>query len=70
MSNANLVNLYTNKNEACVDNTIKEYIKIRCPNILCLYEWKYRGRFRFYATCTSCRRNVRISENKVGVTAI
>ena len=46
--------------------SVEKYVEIRCPNTSCLYEWKYRGRFRFYATCPSCRRNVKISENKIG----
>jgi hypothetical protein len=50
--------------------SVNNYTKIRCPNTSCLYEWEYRRRFRFYATCPSCRRNVKISENKVEVTAI
>lgn len=40
-------------------------IMVRCPNLKCGYEWRYLGRFSFYATCPSCRRNVKISENKV-----
>jgi hypothetical protein len=38
---------------------------IRCPNPICDYIWRYAGRFFLYATCPSCRRNVKISENKV-----
>ncbi len=41
-------------------------IWIRCPNPICgNYEWRYRGRFTVFATCPSCRRNIRISSNKV-----
>jgi hypothetical protein len=36
-----------------------------CANLICDYTWRYAGRFSFYATCPSCRRNVKISENKV-----
>jgi hypothetical protein len=38
---------------------------IHCPNPSCDYTWNYAGRFFLYATCPSCRRNVKISENKV-----
>jgi hypothetical protein len=38
---------------------------IHCPNPACDYVWRYSGRFFLYATCPSCRRNVKISENKV-----
>jgi len=41
-------------------------IWIRCPNPICgNYEWQYRGRFTVFATCPSCRRNIRISCNKI-----
>ena len=41
-------------------------IWIRCPNPVCgNYEWQYRGRFFLYATCPSCKRNIRISSNKI-----
>jgi hypothetical protein len=39
-------------------------IRIKCPNTFCNYEWEYKGRFFLYATCPSCRRNVKITENK------
>ena len=43
-------------------------IWIRCPNPICgNYEWQYRGRFFLYATCPSCRRNIRISSNKIEI---
>ncbi len=38
---------------------------VRCPNLKCQYEWLYSGRFRYYATCPTCRRNVKIQENKI-----
>lgn len=38
---------------------------IRCPNSECQYIWLYSGRFFYYATCPSCRRNVKIQENKI-----
>jgi hypothetical protein len=38
---------------------------IRCPNSNCQYTWIYSGRFLYYATCPSCRRNVKIEENKI-----
>jgi len=41
-------------------------IWIRYPNPICgNYKWQYRGRFIIYATCPSCRRNIRISSNKI-----
>lgn len=40
-------------------------VRIRCPNVLCLYEWNYRGTLRFYATCPNCRKNIRICEHMV-----
>lgn len=44
---------------------LKEPVKIRCPNQNCQYLWDYRGRFSYYATCPSCRRNVKILDNKI-----
>ncbi|CAN5161030.1 hypothetical protein BH18THE2_BH18THE2_23330 [soil metagenome] len=38
---------------------------LHCPNPRCDYTWRYLGRFSFYATCPSCRRNIKISENKI-----
>jgi len=38
---------------------------IHCPNPSCEYTWRYLGRFFLYATCPSCRRNVKIEENKI-----
>ena len=43
----------------------KEIVRIRCPNILCLYEWNYKGILKFYATCPNCRKCIRIDENAV-----
>jgi hypothetical protein len=40
-------------------------ILIRCPNSNCGCTWMYSGRFLYYATCPSCRRNVKIQENKI-----
>ena len=37
---------------------------IHCPNSSWDYTWRYLGRFSFYATCPSCRRNIKIAENK------
>jgi hypothetical protein len=39
-------------------------ILINCPNPKCKYRWKYGGSL-LYATCPSCRRNVKILENKM-----
>ena len=38
---------------------------IRCPNPSCDYIWSYAGRFFLYATCPSCRRNVKIADNRI-----
>jgi hypothetical protein len=43
--------------------TILTSIELECP--YCGYKWSYGGRFFIYATCPSCRRNIRINENKV-----
>ena len=40
-------------------------ILVRCPNPNCEYTWRYLGRFFYYATCPSCRKNVKIQDNKV-----
>ena len=45
--------------------TVTHGVWIRCPNTLCAYKWQYTGRFFIYATCPSCRHNVKISENKI-----
>jgi hypothetical protein len=42
-----------------------EGVMVHCPNPACDYTWRYVGRFSFYATCPSCRRNIKIQENKV-----
>ena len=39
-------------------------ILIICPNPECKYTWKYGGSL-LYATCPSCRRNVKVIENKL-----
>jgi hypothetical protein len=39
--------------------------EIKCPHSDCGYCWRYNGNLLRYATCPSCRRNVRIQENKV-----
>ncbi len=38
---------------------------IHCPNSNCDYTWRYSGRLSFYATCPSCRRNIKIAENQI-----
>jgi hypothetical protein len=42
---------------------------LKCPNKVCNHVWQYRGSL-LYATCPSCRHNVKVAENKMGVTAI
>ena len=39
--------------------------QIKCPHSDCGYSWHYNGNLLKYATCPSCRRNVRIQENKI-----
>jgi len=36
----------------------REGILIHCPKSYCNYSWRYLGKFAFYATCPSCRRNI------------
>jgi hypothetical protein len=31
----------------------------------CGYTWYYTGRMVFYATCPSCKRNIKIEKNKI-----
>jgi hypothetical protein len=38
---------------------------IHCPNQSCDYTWRYFGKFAFFATCPSCRKNIKIAENKI-----
>lgn len=38
---------------------------IHCPNSSCNYTWRYSGKFVFFATCPSCRKNIKIAENKI-----
>ena len=40
-------------------------ILIKCPNRECEYSWRYSGRSVVYATCPSCRRNIKVSQNKI-----
>jgi hypothetical protein len=40
-------------------------IVILCPHPSCEYKWEYKGRLPFYATCPSCRRNVKIRDNQI-----
>jgi hypothetical protein len=41
-------------------------ILVQCRNLDYMYTWRYAGRFLIYATCPSCRRNVKISDSKTG----
>jgi hypothetical protein len=56
------------KSEHCV-TARTQGINIICPKPDCGYRWKYSGKFVHYATCPSCRRNIRISENKTAAIA-
>src|ERR687885_640395 len=38
---------------------------IHCSTRECGYTWYYTGKMIFYATCPSCKRNIRIEKNKV-----
>jgi len=35
-------------------------MKLKCPK--CGYEWDYKGRMTYYATCPNCKRPVRIKD--------
>ena len=43
----------------------KKHLLLQCPNPKCRYSWTYNGKFFLYATCPSCRRSVKILENKI-----
>lgn len=45
--------------------TVSAGIPLHCPNTECRYKWRYTGRLFIYATCPCCRKNVRISQNRV-----
>jgi hypothetical protein len=45
--------------------TEKPGILIKCPHPECEYSWRYSGRLVVYATCPSCRRNIKVAQNKV-----
>ena len=54
------------KVKSTLDEKTTVGVWIRCPSPICgNYEWQYRGRFFLYATCPSCKRNVKISSNKI-----
>jgi len=46
-------------------NDKRKRILIKCPNPDCKYSWWYSGRLVVYATCPSCRRNIKVSQNKI-----
>lgn len=35
-------------------------VMLKCNNKKCNYEWNYKGKSKFYATCPSCLRKVKI----------
>jgi len=42
-------------------------MKLKCNNPKCKYEWEYKGKQKFYATCPRCLRKVKIkSKNELG----
>jgi hypothetical protein len=40
-------------------------IPIQCPHKDCGYKWSYGGRFFIYATCPSCRRNLKYNTTAI-----
>jgi DNA-directed RNA polymerase subunit RPC12/RpoP len=38
-------------------------VKLRCPH--CGYEWDYKGKSMFYATCPRCMYKVNIKKHRV-----
>ncbi len=38
-------------------------MKLKCSNKKCDYEWEYKGRMKFYATCPNCRYKVKIKND-------
>lgn len=39
-------------------------MKLRCQN--CGHVWEYKGKSKYYATCTICHYKVNIKKAKVG----
>lgn len=50
---------------SATDITEHKGIGIHCPKTDCGYTWRYNGKFFWYATCPSCRRNIKILDNIV-----
>jgi hypothetical protein len=46
-------------------NDKRKGILIKCPNRECEYKWWYKGSLVVYATCPSCRRNIKVLQNKI-----
>jgi len=40
-------------------------MKMKCYHDDCGYEWNYKGKAPFYATCPQCLRKVKISKARV-----
>ena len=38
---------------------------LRCPNLKCLYEWLYKGKSDYRATCPKCHKCFPIKKNEV-----
>jgi len=40
-------------------------MKLKCQN--CGNEWEYKGKSKYYATCTRCLRKVKVNQTEGGV---
>ncbi len=43
----------------------KKMIRLTCQRSSCKYEWNYKGKSKFYATCPRCRSTVNIEKQKI-----
>ncbi len=39
-------------------------MKLKCHNKKCNYEWDYKGKHKFYATCPRCLSKVKVEDKK------
>jgi len=39
-------------------------MKLKCKNPKCLNEWEYKGKSKFYATCSKCKSSIRVPEEE------
>lgn len=42
---------------------IGSYMRLKCTNKYCNYEWDYKGNSKFYACCPRCRYSVHVWKN-------